>query len=42
MGAAAREALSLAKKSGDYGGRDFSALLDLACEQAGVAKVRVK
>ncbi len=41
MGAAAREALSLAKKSGDYGGRDFSALLDLACEQAGVAKVRL-
>ena len=41
MGAAAREALSLAKKSGDYGGRDFSALLDLACEQADVAKVRL-
>ena len=41
MGAAAREALSLAKKHGDYGNRDFSALLDLACEQSGFKKMRL-
>lgn len=39
VGAAAREALSLARANG-YGKRDFSGLLDAACEMAGLDKVR--
>ncbi|MGI9335337.1 MAG: NAD(P)-dependent oxidoreductase [Gammaproteobacteria bacterium] len=39
VGAAARESLSLARARG-YGKRDFSALLDAACEVAGLDRVR--
>ena len=40
MGGAARECLNLARRHGDYGGKDFSALLDVACEHAGLEPVR--
>jgi len=40
VAAAARESLSLAR-SGGYGGKDFSALLDHWCERAGLEKVRL-
>jgi 4-hydroxybutyrate dehydrogenase/sulfolactaldehyde 3-reductase len=39
IGAAARESLSLARAR-DWGGKDFSALLDALCETAGLEKVR--
>ncbi len=41
MAAAARESLSLAR-SGGYGSKDFSALLDHWCERAGLGRVRFK
>lgn len=40
MAAAAREAFSAARARG-YGGQDFSAMVDAACDQAGVAKARL-
>lgn len=40
-GAAAREVLALAKHDGDYGAKDFSALLEVACKMAGVATPRI-
>lgn len=39
IGAAARESLSMARAR-DWGGKDFSALLDALCETAGLEKVR--
>ena len=42
MGAAAREALSVAKGTDDYAVRDFSALLDLVCQQSRVKPPRLK
>ncbi|MGE0737100.1 MAG: NAD(P)-dependent oxidoreductase [Alphaproteobacteria bacterium] len=42
MGAAAREALSVAKGTDDYAMRDFSALLDLVCQQSRVNPPRMK
>jgi len=42
MGAAAREALSVAKGTDDYAIRDFSALLDLVCQQSRVKPPRLK
>lgn len=41
IAAVARESLSLAR-SGGFGGKDFSALLDHWCERAGVEKLRFK
>jgi len=41
VAAVARESLSLAR-SGGYGGKDFSALLDHWCERAGLEKLRFK
>jgi len=41
VGAAARECLGQAMRTGDFGGRDFSALLDYVCAQAGVAPPRL-
>lgn len=41
IAAVARESLSLAR-SGGYGGKDFSALLDHWCDRAGVEKLRFK
>jgi len=40
MGGAARESLNLARRLKDYGQKDFSALLDVATEHAGLAPVR--
>ena len=40
MAAAAREAFSAARARG-YGGQDFSAMADAACDQAGVPKARL-
>ena len=42
MGAAAREALSVAKGTDDYAMRDISALLDLVCQQSRVKPPRMK
>lgn len=41
VGAAARECLGQAMRTGDFAGRDFSALLDYVCGQAGVAPPRL-
>lgn len=41
MGAAAREALSFARSQGK-GGQDFSSLVDVLCDIAGIAKPRLK
>lgn len=41
IGAAARESLSMARARG-WGGKDFSALLDVLCETAGLEKVRFR
>ena len=41
-GAAVRECLGLAKATGDFAGRDFSALLDHACSLAGLTPPRLK
>lgn len=41
MGAAAREAFSTARSRG-YGSKDFSAMLDVLCELAGIEKPRLK
>ena len=40
MGGAARESLNLARKLGDFGAKDFSALLDVACAHAGLEVIR--
>ncbi len=40
MGGAARESLNLARRRGDFGTKDFSALLDVASEQAGLGVIR--
>ena len=40
MAAAAREAFSAARARG-FGGRDFSAMVDVACDAAGIAKPRL-
>ena len=41
VGVAARECLGQAARTGDFGGKDFSALLDYVCEQAGVTPPRL-
>jgi 4-hydroxybutyrate dehydrogenase / sulfolactaldehyde 3-reductase len=41
MGAAAREAFSAARASG-FGGQDFSAMVDVLCQLAGIEKPRLK
>lgn len=41
MAAAAREAFSLARASGS-GGKDFSAMVDVLCQSAGIAKPRLR
>jgi 4-hydroxybutyrate dehydrogenase / sulfolactaldehyde 3-reductase len=41
VGVAARECLGQAMRTGDFGGRDFSALLDYVCAQAGVPSPRL-
>lgn len=41
VGMAARECLGQAMRTGDFGGRDFSALLDYVCQQAGVTPPRL-
>jgi 4-hydroxybutyrate dehydrogenase/sulfolactaldehyde 3-reductase len=41
MGAAAREAFSAARASG-FGGQDFSAMVDVLCQFAGIEKPRLK
>jgi 4-hydroxybutyrate dehydrogenase/sulfolactaldehyde 3-reductase len=38
---AAREMLGQAMRTGDFAGRDFSAMLDYVCQQAGVAPPRL-
>jgi len=40
MGGAARESLNLARKLGDFGSKDFSALLDVATTHAGLDVIR--
>lgn len=40
MAAAAREAFSVARARG-FGGQDFSAMVDVACDLAGIAKPRL-
>jgi 4-hydroxybutyrate dehydrogenase/sulfolactaldehyde 3-reductase len=40
MGGAARESLNLARKLDDFGAKDFSALLDVACAHAGLEVIR--
>lgn len=40
-GAAAREAVGQATRTGDFAERDFSALLDVVCGQAGIAPPRL-
>jgi 4-hydroxybutyrate dehydrogenase / sulfolactaldehyde 3-reductase len=42
LGGAARESLNLARRLKDYGGKDFSALLDVATDHAGLDEVRSK
>jgi 4-hydroxybutyrate dehydrogenase/sulfolactaldehyde 3-reductase len=42
MGGAARESLNLARKLDDFGAKDFSALLDVACAHAGLETIRSK
>jgi len=42
MGGAARESLNLARKLDDFGSKDFSALLDVACAHAGLGTIRSK
>jgi len=42
MGGAARESLNLARKLDDFGSKDFSALLDVACAHAGLETIRSK
>ncbi|MCG8690547.1 MAG: NAD(P)-binding domain-containing protein [Minwuiales bacterium] len=41
MGAAARECLGQAMRTGDFAERDFSALLDMVCQQSGIAAPRL-
>jgi 4-hydroxybutyrate dehydrogenase / sulfolactaldehyde 3-reductase len=41
VGAAGRECLGQAGRTGDFAGRDFSALLDYVCQQAGIAPPRL-
>ena len=40
MAAAAREAFSVARARG-FGGQDFSAMVDVACDLAGIDKPRL-
>ncbi|MCW5773505.1 MAG: NAD-binding protein [Rhodospirillaceae bacterium] len=42
VGVAVRECLGQAARTGDFAGKDFSALLDFVCQQAGVAPPRLK
>lgn len=41
VGVAARECIGQAMRTGDFAGKDFSALLDYVCQQAGVAPPRL-
>jgi 4-hydroxybutyrate dehydrogenase/sulfolactaldehyde 3-reductase len=41
VGAVARECLGQAKRTGDYGEKDFSALLEIVCRQAGIKPPRL-
>jgi len=41
VGVAARECIGQAARTGDFAGRDFSALLDYVCEQAGIKPPRL-